>query len=170
MLCEIAVNGGKIMKAAYVAVPGATLSIALLILIFLLSSCALPFAPESRYISQMIDHSRRTSETVSRLQHLAAAPEPANPAWAAEVHSQLGMLRGLIDEARGIVPPPGFQSIHDSYLATIEPFDSLVGSFDRAVALGERAEMQQVRLVIEQGLAALREVDFAMDDQHVGFR
>ncbi len=158
------------MKAKYVAVPGASLTLVLLALIFLLSSCAVPFAAERQYISKMIDHSRRTSETVSRLQHLAAAPDPANPAWIDEMHSQLGMLRGLIGEARSIVPPPGFQSIHESYLATIEPLDSLVGSFDRAVALGESAEMQQARQVIEQGLAALEQVNFDLDAQHLGYR
>jgi hypothetical protein len=158
------------MKTKHIAFPGANPAIVLLGFIFFLSSCAVPFAPERQYINRMIDHSRRTSETINRLQNLATAPEPANPAWAGEVHSQLGILRGLIGEARSIVPPPGFQSIHDSYLATIEPLDSLVGNFDRAMALGESAEMQQARQVIEQGLAALQDVDFQLDAQDVGYR
>lgn len=156
------------MKPIHIALPGALACMLLLSIIVLVSGCATPFAPKRQYVSQIVDHSRNTSNAVRSLQNLSAEPDLGNPVWEGEVRTQLGLLRRLVDEARHMPVPAEFQAAHTSYLAAIEPLDSLVGTFDRAVALNEGSEMQQARYVIEQGLVALQNLNFSRDEHSLG--
>ncbi len=133
----------------------------------LLASCALPFSEETQYASTVFNHARRTLSSLNTLNELATDPRLNDPAWISEVNRELGHLRGLIDEANEIDPPPNLAEVHQSYLDAVNSLEPVAATYDQAVEFRNHAMLDQAQQRLEQGRATLEQVRQRLDDMPI---
>jgi uncharacterized protein YhaN len=135
--------------------------------VLLLTACALllltacnqqPFATERTYISNLLDHARRTLDTVNSLHNTATQPRLDDPAWYNELDAQNQRLRGLISEAREMNAPPNLAEVHQRYLGIMDNLEEATSSLDQAVQLRNSEAVQQARQRIDQARAAIEQI------------
>jgi hypothetical protein len=127
-----------------------SLSFALLVTtIVLLSACNM-FSPERHYLSSMFNHARRTLDTLGELRALTSEPDLNSEAWINDVENQVSTLRGLLNEARAITPPPRFEGVHNSYLDMMDQLEIVVEAYEQAIELRNNDRFQQALGLLEQ--------------------